>query len=215
MTLIITVDWYWVHHQFWFYSNIHTDKQTEIYINKQCWQLTLRKIAICLSKNCKKLDIFKRKIAKNFHFFQKSFLKKWKFLAFKKKKSQVFGNFLTVKWQFSGGSVSGRNIVMKTHIVSKIKLWKKYNMMYFVLVYEVLEKDKSVNSTYNVTPRFRHTDVGWFDLWPVDWVPRKRQRRIHMGRQLWGGVHVLGERGTTQQPMVLHSQGKSQLQSLL
>ena len=32
------------------------------------------------------------------------FLKKLKFLAIILKKSQVFGNFLTVKWQFSGGS---------------------------------------------------------------------------------------------------------------
>ena len=43
---------------------------------------------------------FKNKIAKNFHFFWK----KWKFLAIFFEKCQVFGNFLTVKWQFSGGS---------------------------------------------------------------------------------------------------------------
>ena len=34
--------------------------------------LTLRKIAIWLSKNCQKLDIFSKKIAKNFHFFLKN-----------------------------------------------------------------------------------------------------------------------------------------------
>ena len=34
-------------------------------------RLTLRKIAIWISKNCQKLDIFFKKIAKNFHFFLK------------------------------------------------------------------------------------------------------------------------------------------------
>ena len=71
--------------------------------------LTLRKIAIWLSKNCQKLDIFSKKIARNFHFFQKiansNFVEKnenfWQFFA---EKCQVFGNFLTVKWQFSGGA---------------------------------------------------------------------------------------------------------------
>ena len=33
----------------------------------------------------------------------------WQF--FLKKKSQIFGNFLTVKWQFSGGSGSERHQV--------------------------------------------------------------------------------------------------------
>ena len=57
-----------------------------------------------------------KKMAKNFFlidknclFFQKNcqsqiFLKKRKFLAIFLKKCQVFGNFLTVKWQFSGVS---------------------------------------------------------------------------------------------------------------
>ena len=53
--------------------------------------------------------MFFKKIAKNCHFFQKiaigngNFLKKKTIFGIKKK-SQVFGNFLTFKWQFSGGS---------------------------------------------------------------------------------------------------------------
>ena len=43
-------------------------------------ELTLRKIAIWLSKNCQKLDFFSKKIAKNFHFFPKK-LKKRQILA--------------------------------------------------------------------------------------------------------------------------------------
>ena len=76
----------------------------------RCVNLTLRKIAIWLSKNCPKLDIFQKKIAKNFHFFKKIaignfFWKKMKIFGFFfLKKCQVLGNFLTVKWQFSGGS---------------------------------------------------------------------------------------------------------------
>ena len=64
-------------------------------------------------KNCeKKLDILKKlpkifmffkKNAKNVHFF--NFVeKKTIFVNVFAKKCQVFGNFLTVKWQFSGGS---------------------------------------------------------------------------------------------------------------
>ena len=34
--------------------------------------VTLRKIAICLSKNCQKLDIFFKKIVKIFIFFEKN-----------------------------------------------------------------------------------------------------------------------------------------------
>ena len=34
--------------------------------------LTFRKIAIRMSKNCQKLDMFFKKIAKSFHFFQKN-----------------------------------------------------------------------------------------------------------------------------------------------
>ena len=72
--------------------------------------LTLRKIAIWMSKNCQKLDIFFKKIYKNFHFFQQNC--QWQFFWKNKKfghffflkKYQVFVNFLTVKWQFSGGS---------------------------------------------------------------------------------------------------------------
>ena len=45
-----------------------------------------------MSTNCQKLDIFFKKIAKNCHFFPQI------------SKCQVFGNLLTFKWQFSGGS---------------------------------------------------------------------------------------------------------------
>ena len=62
-------------------------------------------------KNCQKLDIFFKKIGKNFHFFKKIaignfFEKNEHFWQFFLKKCQVFGNFLTVKWQFSRGSGS-------------------------------------------------------------------------------------------------------------
>ena len=78
----------------WMFMFYHS-KQTIFYHP----HLTLRKIAIWLSKNCQKLDIFFKKIAKNVHFFSKKlplaiFFFKWKFLAI----------FLTVKWQFTGGS---------------------------------------------------------------------------------------------------------------
>ena len=65
--------------------------------------LTLRKIAIWMSKNCQKLDIFFKKIDKNCHFFQQNC--HWQFcLSIFLKKRQFSGNFLTFKWQFSGGS---------------------------------------------------------------------------------------------------------------
>ena len=74
------------------------------------WLLTLRKIAIIwMSKKMSKTWHLKKKIAKNFH------LKKncQNFLFFQKigngnflKKMSSFGNFLTVKWQFSGGSAT-------------------------------------------------------------------------------------------------------------
>ena len=69
--------------------------------NHFAWNLTLRKIAIWLSKNCQKLNLFFFKLPK--------ICKKMKFFGNLKKKSQVFGNFLTVKWQFFGGS--GFNIL--------------------------------------------------------------------------------------------------------
>ena len=50
--------------------------------------LTLRKIAIWMSK-----------LSKTWHFKKRTI-----FVNFFWKKCQVFGNFLTVKWQFSGGS---------------------------------------------------------------------------------------------------------------
>ena len=52
--------------------------------------LTLQKIAIWNLKICQKLDIFSKKLLLPLAIFLK--------------KCQVFGNFLTVKWQFSGGS---------------------------------------------------------------------------------------------------------------
>ena len=73
--------------------------------------LTLRKIAIWMSKNCPKLDIF--------------FKKNWqKIVIFFK--CQVFGIFLTFNWQFSGGSgchlgavagIEGCHIINKSVIV--------------------------------------------------------------------------------------------------
>ena len=62
-----------------------------------CSSLTFQKIAIWLSKNCPKLDIFSKNIAKNFLLF---------FLIEKKKlkKMSSFSQFLTFKGQFSGGS---------------------------------------------------------------------------------------------------------------
>ena len=70
--------------------------------------LTLRKIAIWMSKNCQKLDFFFL-IDKNCHFFNQiangNFVEKNdNFCQFSWKKCQVFVYFLTVKWQFSGGS---------------------------------------------------------------------------------------------------------------
>ena len=64
---------------------------------------------LTVKKNCQKLDIFSKKNAKIFLFFSKKlplaiFLKKKNLGQFFLKKCQVFGNFLTVKWQFSGGS---------------------------------------------------------------------------------------------------------------
>ena len=62
-----------------------------------------------MSKSCQKLDIFSKKLPrivfkKNYQcqFFGKN-VNFWQFFE---KKSQVFGNFLTFKWQFSGGSDS-------------------------------------------------------------------------------------------------------------
>ena len=71
--------------------------------------LTLWKIAIWLSKNCQKLDIFFKKIDKKCHFFNKiaigNFVEKNDtFCQFFWKKCQSFGNFLTFKWQFWRGS---------------------------------------------------------------------------------------------------------------
>ena len=58
-----------------------------------------------MSKNCQKLDIFSKKLTKIVNIFNKiandNFVEKNDNL---KKKLQVFGNFLTVKWYFSGGS---------------------------------------------------------------------------------------------------------------
>ena len=51
-----------------------------------------------------KLPFECQKIVKNLTFFQKIWLKLSFFGNFFEKKSQVFGNFLTFKWQFSGGS---------------------------------------------------------------------------------------------------------------
>ena len=62
------------------------------------WTWPSGHIAIWLSKNWQKLDIFSQKIAKNFHFFQKNchwqfFWTKWQFLSIFLKKMSSF-------WQF-------------------------------------------------------------------------------------------------------------------
>ena len=67
---------------------------------------TLRRIGIWMSKNWPKLDIFLN--CQKFSIFQKNcqrqfFWKKMNFFLQFLKKCQVFGNFLTFKWQFSGG----------------------------------------------------------------------------------------------------------------
>ena len=60
-----------------------------------------------VKKFAKNLTFF-QKIEKNCHFFQKVaigiFGGKGQFLSIVLKKCQVFGNFLTFKWQFSGRS---------------------------------------------------------------------------------------------------------------
>ena len=99
-------------------QNLH--QSTSINMNQHAFpnncltvqELTLRKTAIWMSKNCQKLEIFFKKIDKNCHFFNKiaignfieinnNFIHFWQFFW---KKFHVFGNFLTFKWQFSGGS---------------------------------------------------------------------------------------------------------------
>ena len=72
--------------------------------------LTLRNITIWMSKYCQKLEVFFKKLKKIVIFFQQNCqwqfcYKKWQFFQFFWKKCQVFGNFLTFKWQYSGGSV--------------------------------------------------------------------------------------------------------------
>ena len=57
--------------------------------------LTLRKIAIWMSKNWPKLDIFFKRIDKNFHFFQKNFFQK-----------NV--KFLAIFWQSNGNFPEGQ-----------------------------------------------------------------------------------------------------------
>ena len=79
--------------------------------------LTLRKIAIWLSKNCQKLRHLKKKLPKIVFFFQKNCQwqfswKKWQSLAFFFIKCQVFGNFFTFKWQFSWCSGLGLTFSM-------------------------------------------------------------------------------------------------------
>ena len=71
------------------YWNLILNKHRIVWLGDNL-DLTIRKIFIWLSKNCQKLDIFSKKIAKNFHFSSKN--------------CQRLGNFLTFKWQFSGGS---------------------------------------------------------------------------------------------------------------
>ena len=73
---------------------------------KLCIELTLQKIAIWLSINCQKLDIFSKKLPKIFIL----------------KKCQVFGYFLTVKWLFSGGSAVDMYITALVSLLLKLSL---------------------------------------------------------------------------------------------
>ena len=69
-------------------------------IRHQDLELTLRKIAIWLSKNCQKLDIFSKKIAKNFHFFQKN-CHFWQLKNF-------FFKILAIFWHSNGNFPEGQ-----------------------------------------------------------------------------------------------------------
>ena len=67
--------------------------------------LTLWKIAIWMSKNCQKLDIFFKKIAKNFHFFKKIAIGNF----FEKNKIFFCKNveFLAIFWQSNSNFPEG------------------------------------------------------------------------------------------------------------
>ena len=97
--------------------------QLELWLLKICF-ITIRLgwgySDLTLRKNChlnvkilpKNLTFFPKIFAENFHFFKKLPLaifskKNEKFCQFFWTKRQVFGNFLTVKLQFSGGSSHG------------------------------------------------------------------------------------------------------------
>ena len=62
------------------------------------WAWPSGKLPFDCQKIAKSLRFFSKKWTKNCHFF------KWQFLSIFFFKCQVFGNFLTFKWQFSGGS---------------------------------------------------------------------------------------------------------------
>ena len=95
-----------------------------------CCQLTLRKIAIWLSKNWQKLDIFSQKIDKNFHFFQKNchwqfFWKKWQFLAIFFEKNV---KFLPIFWQSNGNFPEGQPWTNES--VHRFKVWFGFSMIF-------------------------------------------------------------------------------------
>ena len=79
-----------------------------------------------MSKNCLKLTIFFKKGIQIVPFFQNIangiFLVKRTIFGNLKK---VFGNFLTVKWQFSGGSAF--NCIYRDHILYK----RKYILVFY------------------------------------------------------------------------------------
>ena len=99
--------------------------------------LTLRKIAIWLSTNFQKLDIFSKKIAKNFLFFQKKLP-----MAIFLKKMKIFGNFfwknvkfLAIFWQSNGNFPEGQTCTGSRPIFSSIlfhicvPVWEKQGIV--------------------------------------------------------------------------------------
>ena len=93
--------------------------------------LTLRKIAIWLSKNCLKKSHFFKKIAKNFRFFQKNcqwqfFWKKWKFLA-------IFFEKMSSFWQFFDSQMAIFRKVSFRHAVSFSIYTKSFKFRIFTI----------------------------------------------------------------------------------
>ena len=83
-----------------------------------------------------------KKIAKNCHLKNGKNYNFWQF-----KKSQVFGNFFTVKWQFCGGADTNSNIMsisicMRFHgffdVINQCPLYSFHNKMFLFLLMQGL-----------------------------------------------------------------------------